>query len=82
MPPYKPGEEKTYLPAILSALLVLGLAIGLVIYSLITGAERPILEEELIEDENGNLNLNPNFENSIPDSAPNVAPPTFAPPGN
>lgn len=79
MAKYKTGDEKSYIPTVIAVLVVISLAIATFIYSLITGTEKPILEDAFIE-ETGN-GVNPGSNSPFPSAAPDVAAPAFPPPG-
>ena len=81
MPTYKKGSEKKYFPSVIAALAVLSAAIGFFIYSLITHFEKPILEELLIEDEDGVIYVSPGGGGPFPTDLPNTPEPTTPTPG-
>lgn len=81
MPTYKKGSEKKYFPFVVAVLAVLSGAIGFFIYSIIDYFEKPILEEMLIENDDGTVYVNPSGNGPFPEGPPNIPAPSTPPPG-
>ncbi len=78
MPKYKKGDEKEYFPKLIAILIVIAIAIGTFIVSLITGGEKQVLEDAFIE--KSDEGVNPTAAGPFPKSQPNVAAPGYPPP--
>ena len=79
MPTYKKGDENQYLPAVLTALVL----IALVIASFVSGAVKGGPEDVngvILEEVDGMVHANPSGGLTMPTSAPYVVPPTVPPP--
>lgn len=85
MPTYRDGDEEKFFPAVIAGLLALGFGLAALIYSLLQ-ADPASLNDKLgletvmtIEEENGELLVNPGPGLATPSSAPHISQPVAAP---
>lgn len=72
MPEYQPGSEKKYFPAVVAALIVIGVVVATFVYNLIFASDGLVVKKE--------LGINPSTTNtSFPSGDPVVSQPINPP---
>ncbi len=78
MPNYQNGDENSYFPVVIAALIVIAVAIASFVMSFLFGTD-DLLESILIGDSKGVVTVNPGTSGVFPTSEPNVIPPDTPP---
>ena len=76
---YQKGDENTYFPKVLAALIVFALAIATFIFSFVSKGPEDLEDYIIDEDKNGVINVSPGAGLATPSAPPSVVPPTFGP---